>query len=588
PISAASTVISQPNIPIFRSIFRRHEGGTLGEGVDAVSPTIFQVLPLALPPETSAELFADTAAMTLDGSTAPLQQAQLATAMLPLLANVAHIAQPIAVNTAVLISAGSQTSSAVAMPVSALLKRSDMRIRRGTEIRIAIPVGAIADQGGEAALLAVAVESAQTVAPFCFVRDTNAYMFVLPGGFTPETKDSLLADAYTHSDGRTVRYYRDEGRKLFYYQPSEFLLARTARPSASAAYQPYLLATMQNIITTGEGQGDAVTDTQVTLTYQLLPSLDPELRELTVADIERKYGETPRLLPIYPGSATVTFGDLPGVPPQTLQADFANGIAGEIELSEDQFKLVMALLTARPDKTAGALSGTVRTTLLDNTPVEVPLRISLVETAGPLFDVLISGLVEGTTDTYQVGLRNRVENPIALNALKQVSVGNQMAYPQAFAPALIGPGQTADVAYKIAPAGEPLRAIDPQLNAQVLIDDYKLLWRKLVVQQGFTSEKFTITVAIQGPEYFASSPDGVAMLTSVLVEFDSGATATLTAEAQSATVELSRGYLAVLIGDFSTYRFRTAANYSTGVIATTEWIATDLDTLAIVPALPAA
>ena len=35
-------------------------------------------------------------------------------------------------------------------------------------------------------------------------------------------------------------------------------------------------------------------------------------------------------------------------------------------------------------------------------------------------------------------------------------------------------------AYRVTPATQPLRAIDPQLSGSVLIDDYKLLWRRLI------------------------------------------------------------------------------------------------------------
>jgi hypothetical protein len=402
----------------------------------------------------------------------------------------------------------------------------------------------------------------------------------------PDGNDTLLPDAYTHSDGRVVRYYRDEGKKLFYYQPSEFLLARTARASAGASYQPYLLATMQEIITTGAGQGDAVTDASITLTYQLLPALDPELRELMAADIERKYGEAPRLLPLAPVAATVSFGDLQGVPPQELQADFVSGIAGEIELSEEQFKQVMALLTARPDKPAGSLGGTVSARLLDSTPVEVPLRISLKETAGPLFETAILGPAAGEGQ-WRVQLTNRVESPVMLSGLRQVPVGaSAVAYPQPFAATTLAPGQSATVTYQVAPAGGPLRAIDPQAVASVLIDDFKLLWRRLVLKQGFTSETFAITVVMAGPEYFASSPGGGAMLTKVTVDFDCGASVELTAQAPAAAVTLERGYLATLIGDFSTYRYRLTCAYDSGASVEGDWLATDMSELAVVPLAP--
>jgi hypothetical protein len=172
---------------------------------------------------------------------------------------------------------------AYAPSVQAVLATSDFQIEEGNALHTVVPVNAVLTPKGLPALLKVTVEATQSI-PFFFVKDTNAYMFDIPGNIQPSTNHILIKLTTTLSDGSPGwTFFQDSAfRDLFYYQPQEFRLSRLP----TYPYLPDLAVAFLDVVS--QDQHDTTTATthyRVELNYRALPYLDPQAEDAARAQL---------------------------------------------------------------------------------------------------------------------------------------------------------------------------------------------------------------------------------------------------------------------------------------------------------------
>jgi hypothetical protein len=476
-----------------------------------------------------------------------------------------------------------------------LIDESDLFVKRGSITQPAIPVGALVNNQGEPVLLHVPVEAVQELNPFCFPIATNGYMFDLPGNFDPTPSRALIPIPFTSNDGRSAMFFYDTGLELFYCQPTEFRLSRTAHPPDQAAYQPYLVITMVNVMTTASDQEASTTSCQVNLTYRALPYFDPELRELARNHPDLTgWNPMPRFAALDPVKTSLTL-QLPQAAATTFELmerpdvviSFQDGLADNITVSDQQFLPITAAFIA-----GAGLEGTVNAQVLDRN-ISVKLRLSLNDTAGPLFDSTYNGCVDEAEGIHRITLTNCVESAVQIARLESVVVApNVSASPQTIPSGLIAPGKSVVVDYQVTPRDSHIVRIDPIVIGNVVLDNQARtkLWRQLLEEQGYTSDTFQVNVAID-PSYFAPSqpqdtqqPKGPPPLTSVQIEFRGAESITLTQAAPTATATLRQGYLAMILGELRSYKYRVINQYADGSEKRTDWQSDELPDLSVTPA----
>jgi hypothetical protein len=469
-----------------------------------------------------------------------------------------------------------------------LIDKSDLYVNLDSVKQPAIPVGALVNNQGEPVLLQVPVEAVQELAPFCFPIATNGYMFDVPGNFDPTPSRALIPIPFTSNDGRSAVFFYDTGLELFYCQPTEFRLSRTAHPSDQAAYQPYLVITMVNVLTAEGDQGASTTSCQVHLTYRALPYFDPELRELarTHPDLTG-WNPMPRFAALDPVKTSLTL-QLPQATADIFELierpdvviSFQDGLADNITVSDQQFlPITTAFITGM------GLEGTVNAQVLDRN-ISVKLRLSLNDTAGPLFDSTYNGCVDEAAGIHRVTLTNCVESAVQIARLESVVVApSVIASPQTVPGGLILPGQSVVVDYQVTPKASQIARIDPIVIGNVVLDNQARLklWRQLIEEQGYTSDTFQVNVAID-PSYFGTPPAGMQQLTGVQIDFRGAESVTLTPAAPTATATLRQGYLAMILHEPRSYKYRVIYQYANGSEEQTDWQSDEVDQLTIAPA----
>jgi len=469
-----------------------------------------------------------------------------------------------------------------------LIDKSDLFVKLGENTQPAIPVGALVNKQGEPVLLRVPVESVQELSPFCFPIETNGYMFDVPGDFNPAPSRALIPIPFTSNDGRSAMFFYDTGLELFYCQPTEFRLSRTAHPSDQAAYQPYLIITMVNVMTSAGDQGASTTSCQVNLTYRALPYFDPELRELARSHPDLTgWNPMPRFAALDPVKTSLTL-QLPQPAATTFELierpdvviSFQDGLADNITVSDQQFLPITAAFVA-----GAGLEGTVNAQVLDRN-ISVKLRLSLNDTAGPLFVSTYNGCVDEAQGIHRITLTNCVESAVQIARLESVVVApNVFASPQAVPGGLIAPGQSVVVDYRVTPKEAQVLRIDPIAIGNVVLNNQARakLWRQLLEEQGYTSDTFQVNVAID-PSYFGTPPAGMQPLTGVQIDFRGADSITLTPVAPTATANLRQGYLAMILGEPRSYKYRVINQHADGSEEHTDWQSDEVDMLTVTPA----
>ena len=107
--------------------------------------------------------------------------------------------------------------------------------------------------------------------------------------------------------------------------------------------------------------------------------------------------------------------------------------------------------------------------------------------------------------------------------------------------------------------------IDPIAIGNVVLNNQARakLWRQLLEEQGYTSDTFPVNVAID-PSYFGTPPAGMQPLTGVQIDFRGADSITLTPAAPVATATLRQGYLAMLLGEPRSYKYRVINQHADG------------------------
>jgi hypothetical protein len=145
---------------------------------------------------------------------------------------------------------------------------------------------------------------------------------------------------------------------------------------------------------------------------------------------------------------------------------------------------------------------------------------------------------------------------VIINALHRVNLGaNIFAYPQNAPGEVVEPGGQLDLDYMVDPPSSVIADLHPALSVSVEADPNQL-WPQLFVNQGYTSETFTVPLVID-PIYFGTAPPGKnEILTGVQIDFNDGVTSVrLTEDNPNETVTLRIPLLPRLLGDPQAKKF---------------------------------
>ncbi|HSF43247.1 MAG TPA: hypothetical protein VLT87_25830 [Thermoanaerobaculia bacterium] len=472
----------------------------------------------------------------------------------------------------------------------AVLERSDVLVKVDGGQRHAIPTRTVLDRPGVAALLRVPAEARQEIAPFFFPLATNSYVFDVPGDLLPTTHHILIRNEIHGGDGGVLGvFYQDSAfPDQFYYQPQEFRLPRLG----VAPYLPDLRVVFFDVLSVDEADAadEASLHYRVQIVYRARPYIDPGVLDRLQQQVP---GSKARFTALVSESSRLTLrlpedeaeGRLTEVPRTDAEVRLEEGIVDCIELSQTEFERIFSFFQA---PSGLGLEGDVEATLLGNTMARIPVRLSLRETAGPVFDYAYRGPVDG--GLHRVTLHNRLESAVRIDHFHRVTVAPWIfAHPQTLPGAVVPAGGTLDVDYRVSPEGAVVADLEPVLSTHVESDP-AALWPRLFSSQGYTNETFTVEVSVE-PEFFGAGPQGGEPLTGVDVDFDSGATVTLTAAAPRAVAELRMPLLSRLLNapEARQYRYQvTNLHGDPGSLregVQTDWIAGEGDTpLSVVPA----
>lgn len=485
-----------------------------------------------------------------------------------------------------------------ARPFRDIVATSDLTVKVAGAERPAVPVRIPIDPVGRPVLLRSAVEALETVAPFSFPVETNAYMFDVPGDLRPTSHHILIPYNLLGDGGEVLAvYYQDSAfPDQFYYRPQQFRLPRVEVPP----YLPDLRVVFSEVAVESAAGGDgggAELHYSVHIVYRAVPYIDPGVLDRA----QQQAGAAVRFTALLPESSRLTLelpedetgGALTAVARDGAQVSFDRGVVDIIELTESEFERVFAFFEA---SSGPGLGGSVSASLLGGLPAEIPVELSLRAAAGAVFDTAYKGPVDG--GLHRVTLRNRIESPVRVERLYRVAVGSGFAaFPQSDPGAVVPPGGTLDIDYRLAPMTPPadgapapappaLADLSPLLATSVVADPHAL-WPLLFVNQGYTHDRFTVQVSIDPQFFSAPPPGGGPALTGVRVDFDSGAAVALTAAAPQAAVELRIPLLARLMGDpqAERYSYRVVNLAGDAAGTPTDWTAMVGDApLAVVPA----
>ena len=445
------------------------------------------------------------------------------------------------------------------------------------------------DRRGRPTVLRVQATAVQSIAPFCFPIATNAYMFDLPGDLRPSTNHILIPRTVIGGDGLPVAtFYQDSAfRDQFYYQPQEFRLSRL---SAAPGLPDLLVAFLDAVGKQSENDDDVVIYYRAELAFHAAPYLSPQILDLARVQLA-ELSVPPRFTALNPAGSTLRLrlpldesdGQLRDIERPGATINFTEAVSDNLDLSSTELE---RLLAAFESPSGIGIEGAVRAQLLDGRSIDIPLRLSLRETAGSLFDATFLGPVAGAPQgRHRVSLRNRIESAVELRAIAAVQVApGVMAAPLSpVLPLVVRPGETIQIEYA-APPQAVVTAIEPVLSAVAQVEPH-FLWRMLMVNRGYTSNTFTIQVAID-PGYFGPPPsEKQELLTGVLVEFEADTEVTLTAQRPSAEVVLRMPILDRLLKEPTAqgYRYRVTNLHVSGEGARTNWQASEGD-LQLAPA----
>jgi len=417
---------------------------------------------------------------------------------------------------------------------------------------------------GAPVLVQSQVTCTQAIDPFWFNTETHGYMFDLPDN--PGSNHVLLKKD-VHVGGKSVTFFQDSTlRSQAYYEPQEFLLPRVD----VAPYSPNLLFAFKNVI--GD---DNVLSYSVDIGYQVVPHIDPVFLNQARLDFEGDVSFT-ALMPVDSRlSLRLPVGegdDLVDVDRDEADVTFDEGILDEIDLTPSQFQRVFASFQS-PNATG--CQGSVKATLLDGSEVDIPVRLSLRENAGVLFDRWLTA--DREPGIYHVELRNRIESEVTISSVLPVFLGARAAAQylgNVPLPVSIAPQESITLDYRVSPPDAPVFSLEPNLETDIAVD-YGKLWPAITVNEGYSDATFDIEVAVV-PGVFDASSDAMEPLTGIRIDFDSAVSVELTPQQPSKVVSLRMPLLAFLMNspDAMTYQYQVANLHAGGAAGLpSDWIA---------------
>ena len=455
-----------------------------------------------------------------------------------------------------------------AVPLEQALSGSDLTVKTDTGQLRVIPVRAVVDATGRPAILRVPVEADQVISPFSFPIETNANMFDLPGDIRPTTNHVLIKETVISGD-ITGTFYRDSAfRDQVYYQPTEFRLPR----NSAFPYNPDLVVAFWDVVGSNTGGGYSMSY-RVTLNFRALPYIDPQLlaqARVQLADAQT----TPHFAALDPVESALLLAQ-PGQPQTEVarsqaKVSFNEGVIDSVDLSSVEFEQVFARFR-EPDGVG--LTGHVRARLFDGNTATIPVTLSLSKAAGTLFDRIFEGPVAGSQGQYQIKLRNHIESKVHIDTLYGLQIAPGVtARPVGTAAGLVvNPGDSVVLTYQVTPVNAAVTDIEPVL-ATSIETNHAALWRSIMINQGYTTDTFTVSVSIDS-QFFAVPATGIEPLISVLVEFEADISVTLTPShlAQDAVLRMPLLPRLMKEPEAQKYRYRVTNMHASGMGARTNW-----------------
>jgi len=381
----------------------------------------------------------------------------------------------------------------------------------------------------------------------------------------------LLPLLLTAANGHTYTVFQDNlMRDVIHVAPAEFRLVR----SHIAPFLPGLTILPADFATS-EHNAQADILFQVVLNYRLEPWIDPDTLELARAELARQ-GFAARFTPILPKEAKLTLElDLLGAGQSRDGATVepASGITDTLVLGSDAFTNLWRNHLAQPSV---GIAGRVSYRLFDGSDAQSSVAMSFWQTSTDVFDVDFLGPSTGNQPgRYRVRVRNKIESPVTITRLPTEVLGSNVVANALDSGAILNkqlkPQESVEIEYQVTPPDTTVVSIVPLVFGTVE-PNLNALLKVLMVSPGFNSMSFTVPV--KAADGVFANTQGAEPLTGLLVEFDDGTKAKLTAEAPATEVSLVGRLADQLMGkadDQHHYFYRVTNLHPSGEGARTSW-----------------
>ena len=431
-----------------------------------------------------------------------------------------HIATPIVAQPAAIEAVAEPAGMAASRHVlhAAFRKKALKSIDRGALTKL--PIRAFVDASGQPVLITVRVEALQSV-PFSFDPNVNAYMFDVPGDLRPTVTRVMLRHEYDAGAGRPpLVYYQDSAfPSRFHYEPQEFRIPRADRsphlPEIRLAFYD-LVEEDQAATPAGEQGSEGTIVYRVRVAYRAVPYVDHVILDGLRRTLRSQHPDASLSALVSEGLALTLWlpsedgGETVATPRPEAKITLDDGIVDEFELSPAQLAAFVTLIQT------GGVAGMVTGSLPGAQNTEIPVRLSLRDTAGVLTERTFQGSVG---ERVLVRLRNRLESPLTVTALYPTPVEGAVAFPRTDPGLTVAAGDVADLSYVVEPPGVQLLDLDPLLSLTVTADLDALL-PKVMESQGYASNSFAVPVTVDAAYFGQTMPGDAEALTALRVEFE--------------------------------------------------------------------
>jgi hypothetical protein len=438
--------------------------------------------------------------------------------------------------------------------------------------RKAVPVYVALDTQRLPAIVDAELDNRQSVA-FTFdpQKPENRDVFVAHGAYSSAIH-ILKTLVLNRPGGDPAIVYQDSLMpNVVHIPPSGFRLDR--EPTA-----PFLpaISFLASDFSTTDTDDEADVLFRVVAAYRLEPWIDPDVVELARAALA---AQVPPLVATFTTSsahnAKLTLNlDLLGTDEVRSGAtvDPITGITDTLDLDYQTFERLWREWLSRD-----GVTGWVEYEQFERSLTKVPVRLSLRDTSTELFLVSFVSAVPEHPGRFRVRVQNRVESPARITALPGELVAGGVAHA-VNATALLGqvlqPGEVREIDYDTSGTTSPVLDLSPTVAGETNEPNLPALLKLLMVTQGYSSLTFSVTVATP-PETFGQATDSEdGPIIGLLVEFDDGSKARLTASNPSVPVMLVGRLLDQLLGtadDSQKYFYRVTNLHARGEGARTSW-----------------